>query len=200
MQDYKQLIDKMIEAGKPPVIVRGALDKHYKQLDKQEFSKKLSDEYDALYPKWGIVVSEEEYLNTTTEKMMTTSTEDSTIILYEIPIVYPEDTPTLQEYINETTIIVEAVDEVLSEDGIVTTEAVMEVVELVRPYVANDVSGSVEAHLDSYIANSKVLEYKAYLVKTDYKVLPDYEPKLDEDIVNIITLRKIARDYIRDNL
>lgn len=41
----------------------------------------------------------------------------------------------------------------------------------------------------------KVSEAKVYLASTDYKVLPDYEPKSDE----IIALRAEAREFIREN-
>ena len=41
----------------------------------------------------------------------------------------------------------------------------------------------------------KVNEAKAYLASTDYKVLPDYEPKSEE----IIALRATAREFIRAN-
>ena len=42
---------------------------------------------------------------------------------------------------------------------------------------------------------TKLQEAKAYLASTDYKVLPDYEPKSEE----IITLRATAREFIRAN-
>ena len=43
----------------------------------------------------------------------------------------------------------------------------------------------------------KVAEAKAYLSKTDYKVLPYYELKADEVLDDIVTARAFARDYIR---
>lgn len=42
---------------------------------------------------------------------------------------------------------------------------------------------------------AKVQEAKAYLASTDYKALPDYEPKSEE----IIALRATAREFIRIN-
>jgi hypothetical protein len=45
----------------------------------------------------------------------------------------------------------------------------------------------------------KLAEYKVYLSNTDFKVLPDYEPKEGEDLEAIKTARKEARDFIRSN-
>lgn len=58
----------------------------------------------------------------------------------------------------------------------------------------------VEAHInppktEAMILAEKVAEAKAYLALTDFKVLPDYEPKSDE----VITLRATAREFIRIN-
>jgi hypothetical protein len=58
----------------------------------------------------------------------------------------------------------------------------------------------VEAHInppktEEQIVAEKVAEAKAYLASTDFKVLPDYEPKSDE----VITLRATAREFIRVN-
>ena len=58
----------------------------------------------------------------------------------------------------------------------------------------------VELHInppktEEQIVAEKVAEAKAYLASTDFKVLPDYEPKSDE----VITLRATAREFIRVN-
>lgn len=58
----------------------------------------------------------------------------------------------------------------------------------------------VEAHLnppktEAQILAEKVAEAKAYLASTDFKVLPDYEPKSDE----VVALRATAREFIRTN-
>ena len=45
----------------------------------------------------------------------------------------------------------------------------------------------------------KVNEAKAYLASTDYKDLPRYVPKADEDIEAIYRLRDEAREFIRAN-
>lgn len=45
----------------------------------------------------------------------------------------------------------------------------------------------------------KVNEAKSYLANTDYKDLPRYVPKADEDIETIYRLRDEAREFIRAN-
>lgn len=45
----------------------------------------------------------------------------------------------------------------------------------------------------------KVNEAKAYLANTDYKDLPRYVPKANEDIEAIYRLRDEAREFIRAN-
>lgn len=61
-------------------------------------------------------------------------------------------------------------------------------------------SEEVEAHInppktEAKILAEKIAEAKAYLASTDFKVLPDYEPKSDE----LIALRATAREFIRTN-
>lgn len=46
---------------------------------------------------------------------------------------------------------------------------------------------------------SKLQEANAYLAKTDYKDLPRYVPKVNEDIEAIYRLRDEAREFIRAN-
>ena len=58
----------------------------------------------------------------------------------------------------------------------------------------------VELHInpiptEAQLLAEKVLEAKAYLASTDFKVLPDYTPKSDE----VIALRATAREFIRAN-
>lgn len=45
----------------------------------------------------------------------------------------------------------------------------------------------------------KINEAKEYLANTDYKDLPRYVPKADEDIETIYRLRDEAREFIRAN-
>ena len=45
--------------------------------------------------------------------------------------------------------------------------------------------------------DSKLQEAKQYLSNTDYKMLPNYVVKPEEDINDIITKRNTAREFIR---
>ena len=47
--------------------------------------------------------------------------------------------------------------------------------------------------------DSKIQEAKAYLANTDYKMLPNYVPKADEDLDAIIAKRNETREFIRNN-
>lgn len=58
----------------------------------------------------------------------------------------------------------------------------------------------VELHInpiptEAQILAEKVAEALAYLASTDFKVLPDYEPKSEE----VVALRATAREFIRNN-
>lgn len=44
---------------------------------------------------------------------------------------------------------------------------------------------------------AKISEAKTYLANTDYKMLPNYVVKPEEDINDIITKRNTAREFIR---
>ena len=56
-----------------------------------------------------------------------------------------------------------------------------------------------QAKEDEYKATTeyKIAEAKAYLTNTDYKMLPNYVVKPEEDINDIITKRNTAREFIR---
>ena len=49
------------------------------------------------------------------------------------------------------------------------------------------------------VLETKIQEAKTYLANTDYKDLPRYVPKADEDIETIYRLRDEAREFIRAN-
>ena len=49
------------------------------------------------------------------------------------------------------------------------------------------------------IVSEKIQEAKAYLANTDYKMLPNYVPKADEDLDAIIAKRNETREFIRNN-
>lgn len=56
-----------------------------------------------------------------------------------------------------------------------------------------------EEELAQQVIDKQIAEYKTYLSNTDYKMLNNYVPKIDEDINAIIAQRNIAREYIRAN-
>ena len=47
---------------------------------------------------------------------------------------------------------------------------------------------------------TQVAIYQEYLDKTDFKMLPGYEPKEGENLDDIIAERKVAREFIRSHL
>lgn len=52
---------------------------------------------------------------------------------------------------------------------------------------------------ETVIIAQKVQEAKRYLSDTDFKMIPDYEPKEGEDLEAIRLKRKEAREFIREN-
>lgn len=56
-----------------------------------------------------------------------------------------------------------------------------------------------DVEIEAQILAEKVAEAKAYLANTDYKDLPRYVPKANEDIEAIYLLRDEAREFIRAN-
>ena len=56
-----------------------------------------------------------------------------------------------------------------------------------------------QEEIDLQDINTAIEEAKKYLDDTDYKDLPSYEPKVDEDLDSIKLKRKEARDFIRAN-
>ena len=58
-----------------------------------------------------------------------------------------------------------------------------------------------QAKEDEYKATVeyKIAEAKQYLSNTDYKMLPNYVVKPEEDINDIITKRNTAREFIRSH-
>ena len=56
-----------------------------------------------------------------------------------------------------------------------------------------------EEELAQQEINKKIQEAKAYLANTDYKMLPNYVPKADEDLDAIIAKRNETREFVRNN-
>ena len=70
-------------------------------------------------------------------------------------------------------------------------------------YTDNNIPSELQEALDAeQIANelsTKIVEAKTYLANTDYKMLPNYVVKPEEDINDIITKRNTAREFIRSH-
>jgi hypothetical protein len=147
---------------------------------KAEWNKVKQDEYDVLYPSTRDMTDEEKLTNDTVDGEVIT--RESDYIYPQVTIEYvtideegnevrtPENYVTFTEWINETKVVTEGKEAVLDDDGMIIEEAVQEVTELVRPYVA----------MDQDILDTKVSEYLssryADLRKCNY---PSIEEQLD---------------------
>jgi hypothetical protein len=65
--------------------------------------------------------------------------------------------------------------------------------------IAVNKSGLVEAIDKLFTVAELVHQAKTFLQKTDYKDLPNYQPKEGEDLAKVIADRDIARNYVRVN-
>ena len=150
MQDYKKLAQNQIALGKSIAKVQKSLDAHYKQEHKLAFHKAVSDEYDVLFPLTEIVQVEEVQED---ESVILVDTEEVTID-YTDAVGYM----TLQEYIDEVVVTTAYVEPTYELDGVtILTEEVLEVTELVRPYVAQ-----LQADVDILVnADTNLVTYQA---------------------------------------
>ena len=136
--------------------VKGAkalLQEYYKQEHYNSWLADKQAEYDELYQYEIIVPKQIAMLEDGTEELVAESYNK---------LVYQEDCPTFTDWLNETTVVQEAIYE---DDTLVTPE----VTEPVRPYVANDVTDKVEAYLTTTdFSKKQALEY---LASTDWMVV-----------------------------
>jgi hypothetical protein len=163
-------IIRCIEANKPLAVLNKLIKEELLRQDRAKFDADIKAEYDELFPKY------EEYKELIADAPSDVFERDAerefngwnfikSDELYDYwdkPIDYSEDEnyKTFEEYKNETRVIQEAVEEVLDEDGIILTEAIQEVSELVRPYIPVEVTDEmIQAELDN------LPEYKEYLSK-----------------------------------
>ena len=58
---------------------------------------------------------------------------------------------------------------------------------------------ALEAENVAMELQAKIQGAKVYLANTDYKMLPNYVPKSDEDLNAIIVKRNETREFIRNN-
>lgn len=78
--------------------------------------------------------------------------------------------------------------------------------EQVKQGYGNDLITITEQEKDELLAptpeqllQQKISEAKAYLSSTDYKMLPNYVTKPDEDLDAVIVKRNETREFIRNN-
>jgi hypothetical protein len=165
MQNYRELAEKQLAAGKPLTKVKSSLDKHFKQIDKQEFYKAQKAEYDELFPThtptmevsgscdkadFDEVMNErkedEEDIITNIQTVDTDGFDYSFDIAFKIDYSEDETYVTLEQYRNETIVITEAIEAVYDEEGIEVSKYIPEVTEAIRPYIELDVTERVETY------------------------------------------------------
>lgn len=132
-------IERVIAKGKPLAVIQKLIKEELLRQDRAKFYKTIREEYEALGYWVDEVIKEATY------------DEDGELITEEVTQPkLKEGCPTLEEYINETRVITEAVNATYDEDGMILTEAVAEVTELVRPYVAIDAT-ELETMINTYL-------------------------------------------------
>ena len=141
------------------------LDTYYKQEHKNNFYIAQKAVYDGLYPKYeyqyGVDIS---VVENDTTWVIFQNHNDLEVYTYDVQrqIDYSENENyvTYEEYRDETVVVTEAVDSTLDEEGFVLVEAVLEVSEEVRPYVAiEDVSLQVTEYLSTMAITFREIEY-----------------------------------------
>ena len=178
---------KMIDGGKPLSVIRKALSSYYAQQDKAEWLAERQAEYDLLYP-INRDCTQDEY---ETELGLDYDVpEYETLTEYpQIAIDYSEDETykTFDEWIAETKVVTEAIEAIYDEDGLLLTEEIKEVTELVRPYIAPE---SFDDLVDAYLLSinyqtQEVKDALKYLADTDWMVVRFAETgvAIDEEVV-----------------
>jgi len=149
MSIYLDTAKKQLEKGVVGLdIVKSNLTKHLLELDRQEFDKKISDEYYVLFPTHRDM-TEDEYLASIGDEDGSLPDEyvnySDLEAVPQVEIDYSEDESyvTLEEYKNETRVVSEAVEATYDEDGMELTPYVPEVTELVRPYIAKEITDEI---------------------------------------------------------
>lgn len=171
-QDYKKLAEKQIALGKPLAIIKNSLEKYLFAEDKAEWNRVMQDEYDLLFPTYRdpnaeeVYEQQEHYLNNASNEVLLREDVDFSEFIYaQVEIDYSEDETYVQfnEWLNETRVITKAVEEERDEEGNVVVEAVAEVTEQVRSYIATivteDIVDSKLIELGYNYAHKRKLEY-----------------------------------------
>ncbi len=172
------------------------------QEDKDKFYSDMRDVYYELYPLIREATDDEKL--TQYEVFEKIAEDDSSINLvdYEdfiadkVTIDYSEDENYLsfEDYKNETKVITEAIAEELDEDGNVVTEAVEEVTEPIRGYVAVDVTDRVNGYAPLVAKEAEMVQAK---VQSSIDVLTATYPKFEVDTF-AIQQKEMEAWYIND--
>ena len=179
----KQLT-RMIEKGKPLSAIRKKVEALALAEDKAEWTANKQAEYNELYPTYILIEKifnnqeeADEFINNKDFFNTPRYDYEALKLEYNEPIDYSEDETylTLQEYMDETRVVQEAVEATYDEDGMVLTEAVAEVTESVRPYVAKDVADIVDAYVNGLYKELRAKEYPPIADYVDAVVKDDTE-------------------------
>ena len=149
-------IDRVIAMGKPIAVIQKLVTAEYLRLDKTTWMRDKQEEYSVLFPATREATDAEYEANFIEQAGLDEiptypyfGDGSRMFPLYNIKIDYSEDESyvTFTDWLNETRVITEAVEATYDEDGMILTEAVAEVTELVHPYVAKDVTDRVDAYI-----------------------------------------------------
>ena len=167
-------IKRVIAKGKPLSVIKGLITKELLRLDRVKFDEAIKAEYDLLFPKYRDMTDSEKLLHIEDLELQD-DTEKETIEYPKVEIDYSQDENyiTLEQYKNETRVIQEAVEATYDEDGMILTEAIQEVSELVRQYTPIEVTDEmIQVELDKleYVPKEKI-EAQKYLNDTDWMVV-----------------------------
>jgi hypothetical protein len=154
--------------------VKGAkklLEEYYLKEDKNQWLADKQAEYDTLFKTKEVVVD-------------AIQDEEGNIVKESYSYLdYVDECISFDDWLNETKVISEAVEATYDEDGLQLTACEPEVTELVRPYVANDVTDKVNAYIGSKYAELRRAEYPSIYdfadayVKGDEAGMQDYVDK-----------------------
>ena len=183
----KQLT-RMIEKGKPLSVIRKKVEALALAEDRAAWNRAMQDEYDTLYPTKRQATEEElreryEEFKTEVDNEVGTNPLDTYEKWVELAPDWTEIPESEQpdgymqfpDWLNETRVITEAVEATYDDTGLADIEAVAEVTELVRPYVAKDVADIVDAYVNGLYKELRAKEYPPIADYVDAVVKDDTE-------------------------
>lgn len=169
MYKSKADLERVIALGKNQNVIRIFTESYLQGLEFAKWEESMKEEYDLLFPMYREMTYDEYLVSRLDEEPVEEAEFDSVFRVdtrVEIDYSADENYLTFTDWLNETIVITEAVEATYDEDGRVLTEAVAEVVELVREFVAPEVT---EAMLDVYLNTND--GYLKYLKSESNKVI-----------------------------